>query len=974
MYFYAIKDLGFNLLPSARNRGLQLSTILCIIFLCFNSSNSYGQFYEYGQDAGSVKWNHFSSDHYQLIFPRGLDTLAMHFADKLEYFYPFQADALKHEHGKMPVIVHNEASFSNGVFVWAPKRLEIFTNPDPNGYPQDWLTQLAIHEGRHAVQVSKLNQGFSKGLSYIAGEQAVGAITGFLPMWYLEGDAVDAETRFSQTGRGRMPSFEMGMKAQLLEKKEYSFSKALLGSYKDYVPNHYELGYLLVRHGKRKYGNNLWIDMEDYAARKPYLISPTYFSMLKYGVKSKRSFYLEALEEYATHWRKNRNNRTINPHETWSQPKENFFSNYHFSQWVSDSTLVVLKSGLDQIPEFVELNSRGEEKRIFRPGYMNSGRFSMSGQFLVWDEWVPDVRWSNRNYSVIRMLDMNTGKVKSLGSRTRYYAPALSNSGKQIVSVEQKTDHSFNLVVLDFDGSVIKSVPSPGNKYIQHPTWMENDTAILVTLNDLEGEFLYTYSLKGDQWREIFHSGFNDISFPLVRAADIYFSGTFSGIDNIYCFNTDTDSLFMVTSAEFGAFEPAICPSGTMISYSDYHSNGYHAATSVLEKSNWIPRENIPPRTEQMEFESSETEMAIIKGEQSIVPGDYSPVPYNKALNSVHPHSWLPLYFDYLNPEAALSPEEFPVSLGATLLSQNLLSTVTGMLGYEYKDKFHYLHTGVTFKGKFPIFNLRMDYGGYPSVFIVDSNDSIAVKPNRLSISSSVYFPVRFNTGKFITFLQPRVGWSYSSDIFYNPDYSSYFTGSHRLNYQLFFTSYLRTNKRDILPRLGFTAIAFYQHAPFDKPIFGDIFSYSGSLNVPGPLRHQTIKLKYSHQIQHPGAYWYNNSIAIPRGTFGLLGKDITMFSLDYTLPLLYPDLSIEPLIYLKRIRANIWGDYLVGKEMNAGSGNPLEDQVHSSYGFDLLFDFHPIRMFFPFAMGGRFAYLPGTKELNVEFLFNIDI
>ena len=198
----------------------------------------------------------------------------------------------------MPVIIHNESSFSNGVFVWAPKRLEIFTNPDPNGYQQDWLTQLALHEGRHAVQIDKLNQGVTKVLSYVGGEQAVGAMAVFLPYWYLEGDAVDAETRLSNTGRGRQPSFEMELKAQLLEEGNlYSFSKATMGSYKHFIPNHYKLGYLMVRYGRRTYGDKFWIDFQQYAARKPYLFNPTYFSMRKYGLKSKNQFYQDALEK-----------------------------------------------------------------------------------------------------------------------------------------------------------------------------------------------------------------------------------------------------------------------------------------------------------------------------------------------------------------------------------------------------------------------------------------------------------------------------------------------------------------------------------------------------------------------------------------------------------------------------------------------------------------------------------------------------
>ncbi|MDA3821165.1 MAG: hypothetical protein PF450_00940, partial [Bacteroidales bacterium] len=294
----------------------------------------------------------------------------MDFADKLEYYYPYQSKVLRHQQAKLPVVFHNESSFSNGVFMWAPKRLEVFTNPDPNGYPQDWMTQLALHEGRHAFQVSKLNQGLSKGLSYIAGEQAVGMITGFLPLWYLEGEAVDAETRFSNSGRGRLPSFEMGMKAILLEKgKPYSFSKSVLGSYKDFVPNHYQTGYLMVRYGRRTYGDSFWTDLEDYAARKPFLLNPNYFSMKKYGVPSKKAFFNSSIDLYEEHWKKQYKSRTVQENQRWNKTSGNFTS-YNFPQWLNDSLIVALKTGLDQIPEFTSIDINGHEKRLFRPGFL----------------------------------------------------------------------------------------------------------------------------------------------------------------------------------------------------------------------------------------------------------------------------------------------------------------------------------------------------------------------------------------------------------------------------------------------------------------------------------------------------------------------------------------------------------------------------------------------------------------------------
>ena len=971
--------MGCNSLSGNSSIGrysIAYSAILLFLFLFAFPLNGPAQFYEYGQDRGTIRWNHFSTDHFRLIYPRGLDSLAMDFADKLEYFYPYQAEVMQHGHKKMPVVLHNESSFSNGVFVWAPRRLEVFTNPDPNGYPQDWLTQLALHEGRHAMQVSKLNQGFSRALSFFAGEQAVGAITGFLPIWYLEGDAVDAETRFSYTGRGRLPSFEMGTKALLLEKEErYSFSKALLGSYKDDVPNHYELGYLMVRYGRRTYGDSFWNDLVDYTARKPFLVVPFYFSMKKYGVTSKRQLYHSALDLYQNHWEKTLDKREADSVKNWSRTGNNHYTSYRFPQWINDSLVIALKTGLDQIPEFVTIDQKGDENRVFRPGYMNSGRFSYNKGVIVWDEWVPDLRWSNRNFSVIRMFDLNQKRVTHLGKRTRYYAPVISNSGKFIAAIEQRTDHTFHLVILDQTGEVIHSVPSPQNLFIQHPQWMEQDSALIVTLNDQSGEYLYRYALEDQQWTMMYHAGYHNISHPVVDKNTVYFGSTFSGIDNIYMYQTGGDSLYRVTTAAFGAFDPDI-REGKLL-FSDYHAEGYRAVSRSLSNKAVVEMEKFAENSfvpeEQLDATPTPGEQEIIEGSFLIAEGVYTPKPYRKLLHSVNIHSWLPLWFDYMNPEAALNPEELPVSPGLTILSQNLLSTVTGTLGYEYRDKMHFLHTGARLQGRYPVVDMGLHYGGLPQVYTINPGDNPPVNPNRLSFVAQTYVPLRMNTGKYISYLQPLISYGFTSDLFPNENRSAYETGTHRLLYSFFASSYLRMGRKDILPRLGFSTRAGYRHAPFNGYNFGDQKLFYLTLYLPGLFKHQSLKLSLSTQKQETERFLFANNIPLPRGYRDLIGKDMKLLGVDYGFPIVYPDLNIEPVVYIKRIRGNLWGDYLQGREMLIDDPEPPGEKYYS-YGADVLFDLHVLRFLFPLSMGARIAYLPQTDTWKPEFLFTIDV
>lgn len=949
------------------------------ILLLFLSAGLNGQFYEYGQDAGMLKWYQFETPHYTVIHPGGVDSLAQSFAMRLEHYYPYLGRPLDHLPSRMPVIVHNESSFSNGVFVWAPKRLEIFTNPDPNGYNQDWLTQLALHEGRHSVQIDKLNQGFTKGLYYLSGEQGVGAMAIFLPLWYLEGDAVDAETRLSVTGRGRQPSFEMGIKAQMLERdKLWSFSKATMGSYKDYIPNHYQLGYLLVRHGRRTYGDQFWIDFQQYAARKPFLLNPTWFSMKKYGIKSKKQFYQEALSNFKTHWLSTSLDRQYTTLTDWNLKPRRHYTNYTFPHSVSQSQIVTLKTGIDQIPEFVSIERGGDEKRIFRPGFLNSGRLSYSANHIVWDEFVPDTRWSNRNYSIIRSYNISTGMVINLGKRTRYFSPAISADGTRIAVVEQTDKQQYNLTILRMDGTTDRVIPSPGNRFLQQPGWMENDSSLAVIVSVDAGKSIYSYSLESGKWSELYDSGLDDISYPVVDRERIFFSGTFSGIDNIYCYQMEEKRAYQITSARFGAFQPQLSDDGLTLLYSNYTSKGYGVATLDLEEALWKPLEQVRDHSEQVDYQQTTEEIMISELPYVEDTLEFDTKRYRKVMHLFNVHSWLPFYFDYLDPELSLDPEQLPVSLGVSLVSQNRLSTAVSQLGYEYRDGDHMFHSGIKLKGRYPVFNLYFDYGGEPDVLRYAEGDSVVTMSPALGFTVQSYVPFRINSGKFLSLIQPEIDYYYRRDIQYNESQQSYEQGAHYLYYSLYATSYLRKGAKEILPRVGFSANGGYYHAPFNNQVFGAVAMGGATLYLPGPLRHQTIKLSAYYQKQFPldmSRPAYINLISMPRGLHGVFGEILTRYSADYVFPILYPDLEISGLLYLKRIRGAIWTDQMLGTNVIVYDPEPhYEDKNFATYGFDLVLDMNLLRISFPLSLGGRVFYEPATGQVGFEGIYSIDI
>jgi hypothetical protein len=959
--------------------------MLCVLLL-FLSTPLIAQFYEYGHDAGKLHWSRFSTPHYRLIFPVGVDSLARVFAARIEAVYPYLGEPLDHAHSRMPVVIHNESSFSNGLHVWAPKRLEIFTNPDPNAYNQDWLTQLALHEGRHAVQIDKLNQGFTRGLYYVGGEQLVGAMAIFLPFWYLEGDAVDAETRLSTSGRGRQPSFEMGLKAQMLEKgKVYSFSKATMGSFKHYIPNHYELGYLMVRYGRRQYTDRFWIDFQQYAARKPFLLDPTWFSMKQYGLRSKSQFYREALKSYRAHWSGTDSMRMKTPFTEWAGAGIRCYTSYRYPHRISPSLVFALKTGMDQIPEFIFLEKDGEEHRVFRPGFLNSGRVSFSGTHVVWDEFVPDTRWSNRNYSVIRTYEIASGKTRNLGKRTRYYSPAVSGDGSRVAAIEQSVYQKFSLVILDMDGRVLQKVPSPGGSYIQQPAWMEKDSALVMIRSGAEGESLVSYHPSSGSWRSLFQAGKDDISHPVVSGNRIYFSATFTGIDNIFCHDLLDGGTYQVTSERFGAFQPWISTDRKDLFYSRYTSEGYRISELSLSEGMWKKLQLARDHAEQMDYEPTEKERTVLDalaGIDTLFLSDstaFRVEKYNKAFHLFHFHSWLPLYVDYLNPSLILTPGHQPVSPGISLISQNHLSTAVSQLGYEYRDGYHRFHSGIKLKGRYPVLNLFLDYGGEPEVLLYgEEADTAMALPRYLGFTAQTYVPIRFNTGKYLSIVQPRIDYMYRKDLQYIEESATYRTGAHYLYYRLDASLYLRLGMKDILPRLGLHSHLGYYHAPFDNRVTGALSIFGLTAYLPGLLKHQTLRLSVQHQVQYPldrSHPEFINLLTLPRGHHGIFGEVLTRTTADYVFPILYPDLELTSLLYVKRIRGNIWADHMKGSNVIIHEPSPhFEDRIYNSLGVDLLFDVNLLRIPFPLSVGGRFIYDPGTGRSDLEWLYSIQI
>jgi hypothetical protein len=932
------------------------------------------QFYEYGQDPASLKWFQLDTEHFRLIYPTDFSMNVNMLANKLEKNYTPNSEQLGHYPRKIPVIFHNQTVISNGFVGWAPRRIEFFTYPDPNLFGQDWLSDLCLHEFRHVIQVDKLNQSTTRILSLIAGEMGTGLVAAMLPFWFLEGDAVTAETKLSNSGRGRLPSFEMEIKAQLLSsKKPYSFSKSYLGSYKDFVTDYWHYGYQMVSYTRKTYGDDYWTNAIDYIAKKPFLIFPLHhYSKLQTGA-SPEGLHLNAMNYLKNYWTLSLSKRKVEEVPTLTKRKRETYTSYTQAKFNHDGSVISLKTGMDIIPRFVKIDSFGNEKKIFVPGTLNSEKISVSHSKIIWDEFASDPRWRNRNYSVLKEYDMNTGLSRKLTSHTRYSAPEFSSTGDTIAVIEATPGYEFFLILLSSSsGKVLDRIPSPGNAWLQDPAWLDGKNEIIVISVNDNGKKILSYNLLSKYWFELYNSGYTNISELNSRGNSVYFNASFDGVDNIYSLDINDSILYKLSYSKFGAFQPDISLDNSKLVYSDYSERGYELKINKIDQYKKV-KYSIPDNITEQSFnpgDNKNTNSPTVSQETD--SSSYNVKPYSKLTHLFKIHSWSPFYFDYNNPQI----DDPPVSPGISILSQNHLGTAISNLSYEYKDKTSFLHSAFIYKGLYPVFEFSVVYGGTPHLVAEKNTILPTLKPN-MNYSLLTYIPLTLNSGKLYSGLQPSAKFTYNSAYFYYSQLNAYKRGIIFFEPGLYLYSYLKTAHRDLQPRLGFTLNIRNISTPFENELYGSNTSLQSTMYLPGILRNQGIKLKAEWQNQKTTKFLFSNLLNFPRGYDQLPAISFSKYSVDYLMPLLYPDYSFGTIFYCKRLRANLFLDYLNGTDIYVTSSDPINVIPHKEFlseGVELYEDFHLFHLIFEFSSGIRISYLNSENKFKYQFLFRINL
>lgn len=954
--------------------------VLTWLGIFFFAPLCHAQYYSLGQDAASLHWKQIKTANFRIIYPSDFLKQAFRLGNTLESYIICKSNILSvSKSQRTPIILHTQDVTPNAFTLWAPRRMEFFTTPPQNTYAQDWLEQLALHEYRHYLQLEKINTGFTHSLNCLFGEQVTAAVLGaYIPMWWMEGDAVNTETVFSHSGRGRVPVFEMELRAQWLDGKRFNYNKAVFGSYKDYIPDQYILGYHLVSYGISKYGSNIWNHTLQNVACHPWQITPFNRGLKKITGKSKTRYYREAVGVMDSLWQQQNLHQKNTSCNVLTKPKPSF-TNYKYAHFINDSTWIAERSGMDDIYRIVIFDSRGNEKVLVTPGLYSSGKVSVSSFAvesglnkpgstgtdnltvqhgkIVWAELQQDIRWEHRNYPVLNVYNLQNGKKQRMVLRQRLFAPAIDPEGKRIIAVQVREDNTASLVIFCPDKRCIEKeyLVSDKDFYIT-PVWNADGKDIVFIKLTPAGKSLEMLHLADRSLKTLVAPGFQEISNPVCYQNYVFFDASWSGIQNIYAVDTLTLEVKQVTSAMYGAQYPDV-NKGVLV-YSNYTSNGFEIVSTPLQPENWVSLNQVKDVSVKLYQKTLEAENGIL------IPDSIKTFPlqeerYSKFTHLFNFHSWAPVYINI---------NDLTANTGVTLLSQNLLSTMFTTLGYDYRtnDGTGTYHAGISYQGWFPVLDLTFAYGdhkenGYPE------GEKVGFRYWATELKPAIRLPLNLSCGKFYRQLEPKFQFNYMQ-LDMDKDSPLKFKNSNitTFDYAISYSSYYKMGLRDLLPRFGQTVLVNYRHNAFHANK-GGIFAGEMFFYLPGIGRHHSLWGYAAYQEKNEKVYGFDDFIRYPRSFTDIDERTVGSFKVNYYFPLCYPDLSLGSIIYLKRLKMNFFYDYGYGKALG-------EHHFYRSYGTELTSDLHLLRFITPFNIGVRTTYQPLEKELYYELLFFINL
>ena len=954
-----------------------------------------------------MEWKSITTPHNQLIFPAGEEDAALQAASVMIGAWPAVQEDFDISLESYPLVVNTSLDITNGYFGLAPRKSEWYSYPSQTqfGGPADWYALLAFHEGRHAAQFSALDQGFIRWGRFLAGEYGWAGLSFYsIPLWYFEGDAILSETAFSGAGRGNTASFHREVRAIAVEGAGASgaegdgklaalpsYRQAYLGSYRKHFPSYYHLGYPLVTYIRMMYGGDAWNEILKETARFAFWPLRFHRAVKKITGRTVDQLYEDSMSFLAAYWSMQEAGDDSGRF-TYLSPEPKIWTNYYPVAAGREGVIYIRVSGDDRASELVRLSPEGgldpgagegaaddtlQEERLFSFN-ARDGWIDVNGDRAVWAEQIPHPLWAKVSTSdlVVRDLDGN-GRLR-LTQGMHLQAPVFSPEGKFIAAVEVRPGGASSLVFFDAsDGSrhgqavpeLDYLLPEPEEEalHLLHPAWSEDGSKLAVVGSYGGKSVLLEYDPAADRWDVLYGPSEETVGYPRYWKNLLFYTSDYSGREAVYVLDPVSGERRLGAEGKFAAVMPLPIDNNggpaeaASLIFADYSLKGFRLAAVPLDTDDFRP---VPEAAGGRINYAEEAAAQLITGLRASSENGAKRVetkktetapaePYRPAAHLLNFHSW------GLLPTGGGRVELFARSDDPVgLLS---LRTFAGFnpAGESYDAGFQ----GV-YRGTFPViqFGLSGDinhpgdsdrqYLGFTGVFGLEA-------------------PVNLSRGIW------RRSVSLGTDLFIRTEEAAPAEANGGMDMVLpirhsltLYNGSTAVSPKDFAPPWEQYVNWNWYYVPVQEEYAGWRLEQRGELVFPGLFRHHRLGVRLDAEWNGGEEIPLNMLPIRPRGyTFDWNEEypgDLVA-GLEYTLPLVSPDLAIGNIYFLKRILLTLFSD--VGM-----AGLKAEDflradtlEYYPSSGIELIGEQHLFNWPVSLLAGVRLVYRWRDDTFRVE-------
>lgn len=865
-----------------------------------------------------------------MYYPKEIEFKARQAFQKIKYAYD-QDTTLGNHKFKINIVLQNQKVIANGFVSIGPWQSEFFLTPPHDPYvlgPIDWTDALSIHEYRHVIQGMNSRIGINNLLYHILGEEAWGASQGLvIPDWFAEGDAVHSETIHTNAGRGVLPSFLSEFRALQRDQIQWPYIKIRNRSLKDLTPNHYVYGYWMTNYLYEKFGSNAWKKTYHDAIR----YKPLFFSF-KNALKKNTGFTPATLYEKSIQELKAMQDEKIQDSILLKNNSASTIKNFISPKRLPDGSLIYLEDSYNVLPSIKIAYRNGTKKTQVIQGITVENDYTLSYPYLAWTETGTDARWANTTYSNIFLHNLQTHETKKISHNQKYFRPALSQFRTKIVCMEYLPNGQSSIKILDFLGHVLQSIPFGDTQLPTFPVFEKGDTTLLSILRGNGLSQIIRINLNTGERNPITKKQNCIISNLSVIHDTIYFSSDINGRDNIYARIEKSGSVYQLTDNSIGIRQFTI--SGQELLYSIQSSRGIEIRTRPLHDE-WSRVVNY-----------FDKDLPIYQNEYESQPlSTVTPKPAGLVNNPFRIFSW------------SWRPDQGGTSF--QILGQNVLRSIQGDLGYQYQqeDRSHNINGSVSWGTLFPVLTMGISHTfdrkiSKPGNLAVDS-----IRWNETGLLAGTYIPFKFYHRRFFMNLTPSIYYG-----MYTPDY----TLSERKNYQstgfirtgVSFSNYQITALQHVTHRVGQSISLQYNHGLNRK---ASSFDLNTNLYFPGFSKNHVIELGFDfHRQPLSESYRYASRSRFIHGYESFSSDRSSWWRAAYHLPWIYPDVGINGIFFLQRIRTKVFYENM--DALVRGTNRNLNVK-YRSIGTELIFDGKLLNVA-PVGMGIRIS-----KPLDIDLI-----